>query len=46
MEWMFLEVLVALCLLVAIVWWTLPSKRDEQRRHAPANKDSGEKDGQ
>jgi hypothetical protein len=38
MAWMLLEVLIALFLLVGIVWWTLPSKRDEERRHG-AKKD-------
>jgi len=33
MEWVFLEVVIALVLLVGIVWWTFPNKADEARRH-------------
>ncbi len=33
MAWVFMEVLIVLFLLIGIVWWTLPRKRDEQERH-------------
>jgi hypothetical protein len=39
MGWIFLEVFIAFFLLIGIVWWTLPSKRDEERRHNPQKKD-------
>jgi hypothetical protein len=34
---MFLEAGVALLLLVLIVWWTIPRKRDEWRRDDKTN---------
>jgi hypothetical protein len=40
MTWVFLEILVALAIAVAIVWWTMPRKprkrdEDEPPRDAP-----------
>jgi hypothetical protein len=31
-EWVFLEILAALAVAVAIVWWTLPKKRKTEDR--------------
>lgn len=39
MIWVFLEVFIALFLLIGIVWWTLPTKRDEEKRHATPPRD-------
>jgi len=36
MGWVFLEIVVALALAVAIVWWTMPRKpRDGARKDEP-----------
>jgi uncharacterized membrane protein YccC len=34
MGWVFLEIAVALAVAVAIVWWTLPRKRREDKDDA------------
>jgi hypothetical protein len=39
MNWLLLEVLIALFLLIGIVWWTMPTKREEEKRHGTAHKD-------
>jgi len=39
MGWIYLEVLIALFLLIVIVWWTFPSKRDEEQRHKVREKE-------
>ena len=39
MIWLFLEVGIALFLLIGIVWWTLPTKRDEEQRHGKPKQD-------
>ena len=39
MIWVFLEVFIALFLLIGIVWWTLPTKRDEAKRHTKPEQD-------
>lgn len=39
MPWLLLEVLIALFLLIGIVWWTMPTRREEERRHGAVPKD-------
>jgi len=39
MGWLYLEVLMAFVLLIGIVWWTLPSKREEAMRHGLQKED-------
>ena len=33
--WVLLEVLAALVIAIAIVWWTFPKKADEEKRASP-----------
>jgi|GEM_PF-3187756 len=44
MGWIYLEVLIALLLLIGIVWWTFPTKRDEQQRHNESKTDQPKTD--
>ncbi len=44
MEWVLLEVVTALVLVAAIVWWTFPRGKDEARRHAAARDSATDED--
>jgi hypothetical protein len=45
LAWVFLEILAALAVAVAIVWWTLPRKRDEPTKDLPASGEKKDGDG-
>lgn len=38
MTWLLLEAGLALALLVFIVWWTLPRKKDKEREQGTVNR--------